>query len=211
MAGWPVILNLTGRRIVVVGGGGVALRRVRTLLDSGAAPENITVIAPTIGDELKSLGIHFRGRPYRTGDCRGAFMVVVATDEVGLNESVAREAASGQALVNRADAPDEGDLSVMAHRRRGPVTVAVATDGASAAAARHIVESLVAAVDDDWITLLRTAGEFRVIARQRIADTTLRQTILRRLTDDAAMSALKQHGVAGLRQHLQQVMDNTNA
>lgn len=211
MAGWPVILNVTGRRIVVVGGGGVALRRVRTLLDAGASPQNITVIAPLIDDELKSLGIHFRGRPYRTGDCDGAFIVVAATDDPALNETVAREAASSGALVNRADAPDLGDLSVMAHRRRGPVTVAVATDGASAAAARRIVESLTAAVDDDWITLLRTAGEFRAIAQQRITDKALRQAILRRFTDDAAMNALRHHGQEGLRQHLQQVMDNTHA
>lgn len=211
MSGWPVILNVADKRIVVIGGGPVALRRIRSLLEAGASADRITVIAPDICDELKSLPLNFRERAYHVGDCIGAFAVVIATDDAEVNEQATREATAAGALVNRADQPDAGSVSVMAHRRIGPVTLAAATDGASAAAASRIVTGMVATLDAQWVSLLEIAAEFRAIAQQRITDKALRQAILKRLTDDEAMKILKAQGPDALRRHLAQLMDSTHA
>jgi len=114
-------------------------------------------------------------------------------------------------LVNRADAPDGGDFVVPAHRRSGPITVAVATEGISAAAARTLVEQCTAAVDDDWRTLLETAAPLRAMMQRQIADDAARRRALRRLTDEQAMAALRAGGVDGLRGHLAAVLAEAKA
>jgi precorrin-2 dehydrogenase/sirohydrochlorin ferrochelatase len=199
MSDLPVMMKIAGRRCVVVGGGSVAVRRSRSLVEAGA---DVTVIAPKIDDGFDHLPVKVECGPYQTGDLHGALLVVVATNDSQVNQRVATDARSIGVLVNRADDPNGGDFVVPAHRRRGPITVAVSTDGISAAAAGTLVERCVNAVDDDWRALLETAGPWREKVQQRLADDRQRQALLRQLTDEAAMQALREGGVEGLEQHL---------
>ena len=87
MALYPILLNLNNRTAVVVGGGLVALRKVRDLLDTGA---RITVIAPEVHPELKALTLKqdrivLEQRPYRAGDLDGAVLVFSCTDSHVVN------------------------------------------------------------------------------------------------------------------------------
>lgn len=208
MAGLPIILNLEGRRSVIVGGGGVALRRAKSLLDAGA---QVTVIAPQLHEELSGMRITIHRRAYQAGDLTDAFLVVIATDDPTANESAAEEARLVGAIVNRADDPEEGDLIVPAHGSIGPITIAVATDGISARAAAVIRDQLIATIDHDWVTLLETVRPYRARLIERIADACRRGKLLRALTDPAAMRTLKTGGPAALEKYCHELITQAGA
>lgn len=200
------MLRVAGRRCVVVGGGAVGARRAATLVAGGA---EVVVIAPDLHEKLDGLLIERAERGYEAGDVDGAFLVVVATDDPAVNQRVADDADHEGCLVNRADEAGAGDLTIMGHDRRGPLTIALDTGHSSAAAGRRIRAALLEALDDDWITLLSEARPWRAKLQRDVHDPATRRQRLVRLTDDAALQTLKQHGHAALKTHLQHVAAGT--
>ncbi len=101
---FPLFLSLEGRTVAVIGGGSVAARRVEKLLPFGCA---VTVVAPEGTAMLAALAaekkIRWLRRPYRTGDCAGAFLVLAATGDPAVNQTVCREAKALGIPVNTAD------------------------------------------------------------------------------------------------------------
>jgi precorrin-2 dehydrogenase / sirohydrochlorin ferrochelatase len=193
MAELPVMLRVVGRRCVIVGGGAVALRRARALLEAGA---EVRVVAPRVDAELQTLPVGVEQRPYRRGDLAGALLAVAATDDPAVNAAVAAEAREAGVLVNRADEPEAGDLTIPAHARHGPITLAVHTGGISAAAAATIRRQLSEALDPDWPRLLRIAAPYRELIQRRVPDDAARHERLTRLTGPEAMRTLKERGSA---------------
>lgn len=122
MTGFPVLLDLTGRRVVVIGGGTVAARRVRGLLDAGAV---VLVIAPDVTAEIAGLPVSVVQRPYRNGDLAAAWLVVAATDDPVVNSLVADEASAQRIFCVRSDHAPDGTARVPAVLRSGDLTVAV--------------------------------------------------------------------------------------
>jgi precorrin-2 dehydrogenase/sirohydrochlorin ferrochelatase len=166
-APYPVVLNLAGRRCVVVGGGAVAERKVRGLLAAGAA---VSVIAPCHTAGLRTLAeqgaIVIEERPYDEGDLSGAFLAFAATDRREINAAVAGEARAVGALVNVADAPAAGDFAVPAVARRGGLTLGIATDGESPLLAALVRDHLLDVLDGGLVTLLDLVARVR---RERLA------------------------------------------
>lgn len=117
-------LNLRGESALVVGGGPVALRRARTLLDAGL---RVRVVAPELHPGLAALPVGHDARPYRPGDAAGARVVVAATDNPEVNDAVAAEARAAGSLVNHAGDAARGTLRFPAVTRRGGVEVALST------------------------------------------------------------------------------------
>lgn len=200
MNGLPVILHLEGRRCLVVGGGAVAQRRVRALLEAGA---RVTVIAPRICAPLKRMGARIVQRAYRSSDLRGAFLVVAATDDPATNQRIARDARRKSILVNRVDEPEGGDLVIPAHARRGPLMLAVYTGGISASASAVIRNQLLAALDPDWLRLLKLAGPWRRKIQNTVTDSRRRRKLLLALTGPQAMGLLKRGGFRAVRRYYQ--------
>src|SRR5215469_1209481 len=103
---YPVYLNLKNKRVIVIGGGEVAERKVDSLLGMGVS---IVVISPEITSRLATLAkeerIRWRRRSYKRGDCKGAVLVLSATDDPKVSRAVFREATAARALVNTADQP----------------------------------------------------------------------------------------------------------
>jgi precorrin-2 dehydrogenase / sirohydrochlorin ferrochelatase len=128
---YPVNLVLSGRRVLVVGGGTVALRKVQGLLASGAA---VTVVAPAVVDELAALAVTLERRPYRPGEAgEGYRLVVTATDQVEVNQMVHDDADRAEVWVNAADDPARCTFTLPAVVRRGTVQLTASTGGASPA------------------------------------------------------------------------------
>lgn len=117
-------LNLSGEAAVVVGGGPVALRRARTLLNAGL---RVRVVAPELHPDLAALPVGHDPRPYRPGDVAGARVVVAATSSPEVNGAVTAEAQATGALVNHAGDAARGTLRFPAVTRRGGVEVAFTT------------------------------------------------------------------------------------
>ncbi len=129
MTGYPIELDVAGRRVVVVGGGRVAMRRARRLLDAGAL---VTVIAPEVRAEFAELGassLTVLRRPYLDGDLDGAWLVHAATDDPDVNEAVATTAEQRRIWCVRADAGQGSAARMPAVARHGDVTVAVTSGG----------------------------------------------------------------------------------
>jgi siroheme synthase-like protein len=165
---YPLFLKISGKKCVVVGGGGVARRKVRALLEHGAS---IEVISPEPSPELAKLAetgkIKLRKRGYQPGDLRKAFLAVAASDSRALNRQVAKEAQEKAVLVNVADAPENSDFIVPSYLRRGALTVAVSTGGVSPALARKIRTGLEKEIGAEYASLVRLVGEVRAELKRR--------------------------------------------
>lgn len=146
-AAYPVMLDVARLRVLVVGGGAVALRKVRGVLEAGGSPE---VVSPALTDELRALVERRRlvwlPRPYQAGDACGRHLVFAATGSPGTNTAVAREAEEAGALVSLADDGEGSLFTLPAVLREGGVTVALSTGGASPLLARRIRDRLAAVV-----------------------------------------------------------------
>ncbi|GHF39626.1 precorrin-2 dehydrogenase/sirohydrochlorin ferrochelatase [Deinococcus metalli] len=117
-------LELRGARAVVVGGGRVAARRARTLLDAGLV---VHVIAPSVSQGLRDLPVTVEQRSYHAGDLAGAALVVAATDVDAVNDAVAAEARAAGVPVNHAGHAERGTLRFPAVMERDGVQIAVTT------------------------------------------------------------------------------------
>lgn len=167
MAYYPVYLDMTDRPCLVVGGGPVAERKVAGLLDAGA---RLTVVSPSATDRLREWAradrIRLLPREYAAADLAGQAVVFVATDDGGINAGVARDARAVGVLVNAVDDPAHCDFILPAVLRRGEITVAVSTGGASPALARAVRDELGAYLDrDDYAALARVVTDVRRILR----------------------------------------------
>src|SRR6266571_3774960 len=125
-SGYAVELDVAGRVVVVVGGGAVALRRTKALVEAGA---NVTVIAPDVTGELADLPVTVRRRRYRAGDLTGAWLVHAATNDPAVNAAVAADAERERIWCVRADAAAASAARTPAVTRHGDVTVAVTSGG----------------------------------------------------------------------------------
>jgi precorrin-2 dehydrogenase / sirohydrochlorin ferrochelatase len=144
---YPIFLDLSGRRCVVVGGGEVACRKARKLLQARA---EVVVISPEVRPELESVAAEVHRRPYEEGDLEGAYLAFAATDAREVNAAVAKEAKEGGIPVNVADRPSDGDFALPSTLRRGRLQVAVSTGGASPTLARGIKGELEEVFGPEW-------------------------------------------------------------
>jgi len=149
MSLYPLFLKLSGRQILVVGGGPVAVAKVRALLDAGAV---IKLVAPEIAPELLALAekgnISIARRSFEQSDVEGSWLVVAAAPPA-VNRSVAAAAESLRLFVLAVDDTSAASAYGAGTLRRGGVTVAVSTDGRAPALAGLLREGLEAVLPDD--------------------------------------------------------------
>jgi uroporphyrin-III C-methyltransferase/precorrin-2 dehydrogenase/sirohydrochlorin ferrochelatase len=158
----PICLDLAGEPVVVVGGGEVARRKVASLVESGA---RVTVIAPACAAALEPLvargEIRWVPRAYAPGDLAGARLAYAATDDPEVNRAVHAEARARRVWLNVADQPELCDFTAPAVVRRGDLTIAVSTNGASPAMARWIRERLDAELGPEYAEALGLLRQVR--------------------------------------------------
>lgn len=123
---YPVFLNLRGKRVLVVGAGKVALRKVKGLLESGA---EVTVVGPDIHPDFYDLRVTIEVRPFRPDDIKEQALVFAATNDRAVNRTVGELARARRIPANIADAPEECGFLVPARVRKDNLEVAVSTGG----------------------------------------------------------------------------------
>lgn len=121
---FPLFVDLTGRKAVVIGGGTVGLRRARLLRRFGAA---VVVISPALADDAGEL--HWLQRAYRPGDLEGAYLAVAASDCPEVNAAAEREARTLGVLFNRSDCPSGCDFFFPAICEGEGLTAGLVGDG----------------------------------------------------------------------------------
>ena len=130
---YPVNLVLRGRSVLVVGGGAVATAKVQGLLEGGA--DTITVVAPSVRDELRAMPVTVEQRPYRSPEAADHRLVVTATEDAEVNRQVFLDADAAGVWVNSADDPAHCTFTLPARVRRDHLLITVATGGHSPAVA----------------------------------------------------------------------------
>lgn len=138
---FSIELNLEGRNVLVVGGGRIALRKVKTLLPTGA---RITVVAPQLDPEFTTIpSIVLKNRPYEPLDLRGIFMVFICTDKPAVNAQVSNDARARRILVNNACDYLDGDFIVPARMDFGEnIAVTVSTQGRAPSLAKQLKQKI---------------------------------------------------------------------
>ncbi len=208
MGYYPVALDVTGRPVLVVGGGAVAERKVEGLVAAGA---RVTVVAPRVTLRLAALAAEGRlrhvAREYRDGDVVGHDLVFVAVGAEAVGRAVGDEARALGAWVNVADDPARCDFILPSVLRRGDLLVAVTTGGTSPALARAVRERLEGVVTEEYAGLAALVADVRrelrasaaspdAVAWSRALDDDLRRLVRDGRSDEARRRLRQRLGAA---------------
>jgi uroporphyrin-III C-methyltransferase/precorrin-2 dehydrogenase/sirohydrochlorin ferrochelatase len=176
MSWLPVTLQLEGRACLVVGGGGIAARKVRQLCKSGAA---VHVVAPELDAELQSLRsagkLRWTQAAFAPGHLEGCALVIAATNDRAVNAEVSRLAQARNVPVNVVDDPALCSFIMPSVVDRSPVTIAISTGGASPVLARLLRARIEALIPAGFGRLADVMRSFREKVRQRFPDMTARR------------------------------------
>jgi uroporphyrin-III C-methyltransferase/precorrin-2 dehydrogenase/sirohydrochlorin ferrochelatase len=189
---YPVLLDLRGRRAVVVGGGAVAEAKVGPLLDAGAA---VTLVAPTLTPGLalrvREVGLAHVARAYVAGDLEGAHLAIAATDDPDVNHAVHAEAEARGVLINVVDDPPYCGFILPSILRRGDLVVAVSTSGNAPALAVRIRERIERELGEEYARFLALAGSLRKPLAEKYPDFQVRKRLWYRLVDSDVLALLR--------------------
>lgn len=198
---FPVNLNISGRKVLVVGGGEVAFRKVMGLAACGAC---VTVISPSFcGGLVRVKGIKRIRRPYRNADLKGMCLVVSATDSKTTNQRVWEHASSNGIPVNVVDQPDLCTFTVPAVVRKGDLLIAVSTGGGSPALAGRIRKHIEKNIDPVFAQHLKLLKEMRPKVLASALTPEKRARLLKRMAGDEVQRVIKKKGIKPAKRLLQ--------
>ncbi|MDP6604918.1 MAG: bifunctional precorrin-2 dehydrogenase/sirohydrochlorin ferrochelatase [Dehalococcoidia bacterium] len=168
MGYYPIFVEMEGRKVILVGGGTVALEKIGKLVDADA---NVTVVAPELIPAVREFVDGGQAtlveRQYEAGDIDGFDIVMIATDDGEVNRGVADEARAAGTWVNAADDVNNCDFILPSMLTRGNITVAMSTAGTSPAMARWLRENMTDFLSEEVEMLGNILAEVRAIVRER--------------------------------------------
>lgn len=189
---YMVSLDLKNKKCLVIGGGNVAERKVRTLLECGAT---VHVVSPEISPALKSMAgeglIMYRQGSYECRDLNDMFLVFGATGREEVNRQAADDCTSRNLLVNIVDDPAKCSFFVPATVRRGSLAIAVSTSGRSPLLARRIREELELVYGPQYEEFLEILGGLREKIINNVSDPEKKKKILEDLVNEEILGMLK--------------------
>jgi precorrin-2 dehydrogenase / sirohydrochlorin ferrochelatase len=180
---------------MVVGGGGIAARKVEALLEADA---QVRVISPVLVEGLQQLvdsgKIVHTPRPYQHGDLEGAFLAIAATDDPLVNQAVWAEANERGCLVNIVDDPEHCNFFLPAILKRGELNIAISTGGSSPALARRLRENLEKIIEPEYEVLAEILAELRPEIMASFPAGQARQQAALRVVDANILKVIQNHG-----------------
>lgn len=203
MRSYPIMLILEGRRAVVVGGGAVALRKVRSLKDAGAI---VTVVTEEALDSTQFADVEIIRSRYEPQLLAGAKLVFACTNDRAVNAQIAVDAGKLGAIVNCVDQPEDCDFFVPAIVCDGDVTVAVGTGGASPALAARLKDCISEALPARIGSFATALQRMRDEVKTRVSDIGRRSEILKTLACKSSYEAFLAGGDQAIKSILDQLM-----
>jgi precorrin-2 dehydrogenase / sirohydrochlorin ferrochelatase len=188
----PIFIDASGRHCVVIGGGEIAERKTRSLIEAGAA---VTVVSAALTAGLAAMAnggaIRHLARIYQSGDLEGAFLAFEASGEIETERVAAAEARARGVLINVADVPELCSFIAPAVITRGGLQIAVSTGGASPAFARKIREELEDGFGPEYELMIDLLAASRQWLRVREGDLSARARLLTSLVRSDLRECLK--------------------
>lgn len=162
---FPIMLNITGRKCTVIGGGNVAERKVKILLKYGA---DITAVSPIFKNDFPD--VKRIKKEYSFSDIENSFLVIAATDNKKVNQTIYRDAKEHNILVSLADDMEHSDFILPSSKKCADITISVSTNGKSPALAKKITCTKSSDLKF-WCNLLPIIEKYRQILIKKDRDT----------------------------------------
>jgi len=190
---YPILIELTGRLCVVVGGGKIGERRAVGLLEQGA---RVRVVAPVISERLLYLEdaglVEPVEREYEAADLHGALLVIAATDSDDVNRRVVDDCRARSILVASAGVYEDGDFVVPASIRRGDLSITVSTLGQSPTLTSVLREDLEEEYGPEWAEITSIMGTLREELKTRHStEEARRQAVRNVLSNEQIREAIR--------------------
>jgi len=197
---YPIALNLKGVRVLIVGGGSIAARKLSEILICEA---QVTLIATETNELIKRYAppVQLIERPYQKGDEKGYALVFACTDSEKVNGEIATACVEQGIWCNRADASELSAFHVPGVIRRGDVTIAMGTAGAAPGLTRLLKQKLNTALGEEITVLASALAEFRKSLRASKQAEIARQ-IMESLPYSQLLEVARQQGESGIKQFL---------
>ncbi|MBC6297863.1 bifunctional precorrin-2 dehydrogenase/sirohydrochlorin ferrochelatase [Listeria sp. FSL L7-1517] len=141
---YPIMLDLTEKKVVIIGGGKVALRKAKGLVGTDA---DVLVVGITVLPEIKTLDVHFLEEAYRKEHLEGAFLVFICTDNLEVNQAVMQDASANQ-LVNDTTNQANSTFFNMATITKKELVIGISTDGGNPSYAKKVKNEIEDLVDN---------------------------------------------------------------
>lgn len=208
MAKFPIFLELGGRRVVVIGGGTVAVRKAQSLLAAGA---RVVVVAPAIDKMMaalcKSKNAELIKAKYSKEYLTEAVLVIAATNDNELNRQIYKDCQELEVLCNIVDVPELCDFYVPAVVQRGDLQIAVSTEGHCPAYAGHIRKKLEKIFTEEHGRFLAELQTIREKIIEKVPEPAARKTVLGLLVDDESFEYFVQNGLEQWRVRSEEIMN----
>lgn len=162
---FPIMLNISGRKCTVIGGGNVAERKVKTLLKYGA---DVTAVSPVFKDGFPN--VKRLEKEYSSSDIENSFLVIAATDNKAVNQTIYSDAKKHNILVSLSDNTEHSDFILPSSKKCGNITISVSTNGKSPALAKKI-NQIKSSDLEFWNDLLPIIEKYRQILIKENRDT----------------------------------------
>ena len=193
---YPIMLNMSGRRAVIIGGGDVALRKLSDLIDAGA---NIKIISPEFNDEIIKTSELYKERiilikrKYERNDLDAGMLVFSATNDANVNREIFNDAKEKNILINAVDDPANCSFYVPSFIRRGDLIFSVSTSGASPAMAARLRREMESHIPENIEAMLEGLNKARILLKEDKAfsniDSSQRGDILKEIASDDQLLA----------------------
>ena len=189
---YPAILDIAGRRALVVGAGKVGEGKIAGLANAGATVKVVSLTAtPQVERWAEEDKIELERRPFESSDLDGCFLVIAATESNDTNVKVFEEAERRQMLCNVVDVTHLCNFILPSVVRRGDLAIAVSTSGASPALARRIRISLGECYGDEYAVALELLGSLRAELKAQYPDPRARKVIFERMVYSELMDLVR--------------------
>lgn len=201
----PIQLDIAGRRVLVIGGGRVASRKIKALRDCGAL---VTVVSPAFCSGVARLkGITRVRRGYRRSDLCGVALAVSAAGPAEVNRRAYRDALAAGLPINVVDQPELCTFIMPAILRRGDLTITVSTGGGSPALAKRIRDLLAEMVGPEFGEHVALLRQMRALVRRAPLSLDQRGQLLRAMAEDGVRERLRRDGIKATRAYLRGLLD----
>ena len=190
---YPIHLDIKNRNCLVVGGGAVGTRKVKTLLECGA---RVTVVSPAPSQQLTELAaegaIKLSRRTYRSADLAGAFLVIGATADGRLNQQISSDAALTNTLCNIADRPEVCNFILPSIIQRGDLVITISTSGKSPALAKKLRQKLETQFGEEYAEFLLLMGAIRKKLLRQSRAPEAHKTVFNQLIDSDLIQLMQE-------------------